>query len=362
MFEISRFRALALVLASVLAALAALDLATSATVGSLARFLPHDEVPTDRRAIETVGGRLAAVVADRRGAAVSEPLGVLLGQSTLMNGVDPLVLDEHDGMPVRWVNLAGVGGSIHRINDLVDLLDFSGLKPEFAVVAINPFFLAGTPYAVGHDVRRRAAGPLKTAIKEASWLLDNRTLANYLTRLADDRARMALFRRFGLGGDVLFRPDPARYLAHPLATSIYFTAEQMRTRLEYDRAIGWFDPRRYTPEAGDAVALVRLIRHLRDSGARTCLVLMPEHSTFRAQSPPEARRCLDDLLDRDFRDDPVPVIDLEDKLPDTAFFDLDHLDPGGRAECSRMLGERLREQFAGAADRDIVTPARNPSR
>ena len=50
---------------------------------------------------------------------------------------------------------------------------------------------------------------------------------------------------------------------------------------------------------------------------------MPEQSRFRRAIPPRAIECFDAINRANFPDDPVPVSNLCDRIPDPQFFDLD---------------------------------------
>jgi hypothetical protein len=339
--ELTRYRALILAGAAVVAATAGVDLAMTGLVGPASRWLPHGDYPADRGIIASSGRKLVAAGRSLRadGADPSTTLGLLLGQSTLECGVDPAALDADDGLAIRWLNLFGEGGSIHKIADIADLALASGLKPAAVVLAINPYFLVGNDYDV---MRAVEAETTRNRVKPWVWTWDNRVLANHLVQVATHDARVRLARGLGLGLDALFAPEPRPWETETLRRP-HRPADELESRLAYNRRIGWLDPRRYGTSTSNAEALARLIRAFRSLGARVVIVEMPLRSTFRRALPPEARLAVEAVARDADPGHPVPIIDLEDEVSDDLFLDLDHLDPDGRVACTRLLADRLRE-------------------
>ncbi len=339
MADLTRFRGPAAALGGILAALVAVDLLLTVAVGRTARWLPAGEIPADRWIVSNVGARLAGMV---RASAPGGPeagsrFGLLLGQSTMLVGVDAEALEADDGRGLKWVNLSGLGGSTVKIAELADLVFLSGLRPEAVVLGINPYMLVGLNYANLRDTTRTAASPIKRWV----WTWENRSIFSHLVQVTIFRLRVGLLREFGLGLEALFRPDPEFRTLVP-AAGVRHSAQELENRLDLDRRLGWLDARHYRPDGPQASALSEMIRGFLERGAEVYVVLMPERSMLRHRIPEVARDAIRAAVRDASPGAPVPLIDLEDRVPDELFFDLDHLLPEGRAICTRMLAQRLR--------------------
>src|SRR5437763_206053 len=132
MFQLKRYRGIAAVAAGLLVWLAILDILLTTVAGFSGRWLPNAEVPTDTTVYQVAGGKLSEMLAraEQVGVGTDHPFGVLLGQSSLGASVDSEVLAEHDGLPMRWLNLHGWGSSVNLVGDVAELLFLSGLKPN----------------------------------------------------------------------------------------------------------------------------------------------------------------------------------------------------------------------------------------
>lgn len=133
--------------------------------------------------------------------------------------------------------------------------------------------------------------------------------------------------------------------------------ERLKSRLDYDRQIGWFAPGNYGEPADAGMSVLEsLIRRHRDRGATIVLALMPERSPQREATPAEALGRIRSLNAGPFRDRPVPILDLRDAVPDADFHDLDHLAPPGSAIASRRLAEGLKSLLPPARGRSCEPP------
>ncbi len=281
MIELARYRGFALAGLALALALALVDLGLSALVGPASRWLPHGEYPVDRSTVTFAGQRVVGADRDlrRAGTEPSTGLGLLLGQSTLECGVVAAVLEADDGLALRWLNLYGEGGSIHKIDELADLVFAGGIRPAVVVLAINPYMLVGNDYEV---IRAAELAATNNRIKPWVWTWDNRVLANHLAMMAVEAGRARLFGAFGLGLASLFAPHPRPWEVPEVRATRHKTAPELESRLEYNRRIGWLDPKRYTSSASNAVALAGLIRRFHAVGSEVVIVAMPLRGPFRA--------------------------------------------------------------------------------
>jgi hypothetical protein len=353
MVQFSRYRGLALVLLGLAISLAVIDGTLTVTLGPIGRFLPGGEEPTDTEVYSAVGGRISWILDLPRcpGIGGDRPLGVLFGQSTLGAGVDPLILEELEtaqgGSAMCWVNLHGWGGSINKITPLADLFLASGLKPDVAVLAINPYMLVGHRFDA---VTRHLAEKENKRWRPYLWIYNNRFIANHLLREAALRVKIGLMRQLHVDFRVMFPAAQESWTSHKGRPLPEFTTVMQAERAEYARAIGWFDAEQYALDSSNARALVRIIRKLRELGSRVCIVLMPEHSGMRAQIPARAVECLSEMNRADFPNAPVPVYNLRDRMKDCVFRDFDHLGYEGCVFTTCLVGQCVRDLLSERPD------------
>jgi hypothetical protein len=351
LISFARCRGPLIVLLGLAIALAVADQLMKVTLGSTARWLAGDEYPADRRVVAHAGERLAGIVGKGK-----EPgqVGLLLGQSTLECGIDPALLDAEADLPLRWLNLYGVGGSINKIDDIAELVFAGGLKPEVVVFAINPYMLVGIDYDRVRTSERASTG---NWIKPWVWTLENRVVFNHVVQTAIHQARLAMIKASGQGIDAMYPAAADPWSVIYPRDKRHSDATQLRWRLDYNRSIGWLDPASYKVTNFNETTLVKLIRRFRDEGTKVVIVLMPERSIFREAIPSEALDCLATINRDAFADRPVPVVSLVDQVPDTLFLDLDHLDREGRAQCSKLVARHVHELLSG----ETIPKAQGPN-
>jgi hypothetical protein len=184
-------------------------------------------------------------------------------------------------------------------------------------------------------------------IKPWVWTLENRVVFNHVVQTSIHQARLALIKAMGQGIDAMYPAAADPWAVVYPRDGTHIEESRLRSRLEYDRSIGWLDPANYKVTSSNAATLVKLIRRFRDEGTKVVIVLMPERSFFREAIPREALDCLATINRDEFPGRPVPVVNLIDQVPDALFLDLDHLDRDGRSLCSKLVARRLHELVAG---------------
>jgi hypothetical protein len=357
-YDVSRLRGTLVVAAAALAAGWLLSALLLASIGPRPSWLRPREDPLGWEHAGLAGRKVAGVVSEcQRGEeGAGARLGVLLGRSTLREGLDPAILEKAGPPGFRWLSLYGSGGSFIYLEDPAWVLFASGLRPAVVLVAINPYMLAGRPYLteepcprLGEAAADLAAGELRPAARElretlaaSGWVLTYRRLVNQRYRRALLQARLRLFRAWGLGVDALFPPDPDPWKVRLGGFPFHQTEQYRNLQLGWMRDFGWFDARSYSAGGPQAEALVRVIAGCRARGARVLLVLLPERSTLRSRVPARAAQYLRAALKEHFAADPPPVLDMRDALADELFCDQSHPNVRGRALASELLGRRLR--------------------
>jgi hypothetical protein len=345
---LARYHGLVIVACGLVVAVVVVDVALTAAVGATSRWLANGETPADSKVLNVTGATLSGIVAQGNpvGVGTATPLGVVLGQSTAA-AIKADVLEENDGVKMRWVNLQGWGGSIVRMNGGAQMLFASGLKPDVVVIAVNPYMLIGHNYEVENVPRER--GRFVMAIKPWIWIYNNRILVNQFARdFITHSVRIVLFRWFSLPWTAYYAPDPNPWKkTEPVDKERPLSAAQAQERLELFDRLGWYDPARYSPQNANSQTLVAIIRRLRRDGTKVYIVLMPETSRLRQRIPTEGARCFDKINQASFADDPVPIYDLRDRAADDWFQDPDHISRDRREPVTVMVAEQLREPLSG---------------
>ena len=124
---------------------------------------------------------------------------------------------------------------------------------------------------------------------------------------------------------------------------------------------GWSKAKNYSADGANARSLAAIIEAARARGTEIVILLMPELTIVRNQTPPEAMDCLRELLQRRFGAAAPPVIDLLCAIPTNRTTPL-HLNRAGREMTTRLLVKALRARnstpssAAGTAPRTIPTP------
>lgn len=350
MISLARYRGPASVASGLVVAIVLLNVALTAALGFTGRFLPDGETPTDDGVFRETWSKIYPIFVppeEPRGTTPT-PYGVMFGQSPLGAGVIASRVEEADGLPMRWYNLHGWGGSLNRTRDLVELAFASDMKPDVVLLCINPYMLIGHHFETEHRTIMKREGKF---LKPWIWTYDNRHVVNHLSRLAWIRARMWLLKTFDFGFLKLY-PRPAEPGKVPPRKRIPpMTPEEMRAKADDYRLIGWYDPARYRIDSTNSRSLVEIVRASRARGAQVAIILLPEHSLFRRLIPPEGVRCFDEINKAYFPDDPVPIYNLRDRLPDELFQDPDHASIDGMEPISKMVGECVHDLLTRDAGR-----------
>lgn len=341
-FNIRRYRGPMIAAGAIVATIVLLDLTLTLSIGSPARFLPHGESPTDFSVLDHAGSRIAGLIVEERSKKHEEPrpLAVFLGQSTLESGIDTTIVDA--AYPrYRWLNLFGLGGSVHRITDINELLIKSDLDPKMIVIAINPYMLVGSPYQA---VRAAEFSMTRNRIKPWIWTIENRPLVNHFNRLILHRGRLAIFQSLKQGIDALYPAEPEPWVVSPPIPRSSYNQAELEAKLNYDKKLGWYDAVNYAETSSNWIDLKRIVEAWKRRGAIVSVILLPERTPMREHIPAEALALFNKL------DSEIPLIDLRASLSDSCFIDLDHINPEGRRMCSKIVGDALRERLENRDD------------
>lgn len=343
--DLSRYSALLVVLLALGALLGAGDLLTRGLLGLAPRELSRTEY-LNPDYLGELGGRVSAVEQQLAKTQPRSPeLGVVLGLSTTREALVETELTRAQPQ-LRWLNLAGSGGSFYELSYYASPLGWSQLRPKTVVLGVHPFYMAGriiaprpldaSPAGLLGALRRHDLGGVSERVKRWSWLVFNRNRLTLNLERGLAFARQRLFRSLGLPLSALFPPskEPWRvkreYDGHA-------PAQELARQMQMWTGFRWFESSRYTEDTVEAEAFQELLRECRDVSPRVIVVLMPEASALRARMPQVAKPTLLRAL-RAF-DPTIELLDLSDALPDDAFFDNSHVGTTGR----KLVTERLIE-------------------
>jgi hypothetical protein len=230
------------------------------------------------------------------------------------------------------------------------LLDIE-LRPDLVLIGLGPHQLVDTrpkPSMVKVsflDYLRR--GDLRNAaieIRNCLWFFARRTdISISLDNILLD-ARASMFRWFGvqLREASADHRSPWRDMNRAISAE-HFSEATLREEEQFFQDLGVFDRETYRNSPKAPAALVDLVRDFRARGAVVVVVLMPENSRMRKRMPPNIIEAPTTPLQQAFGADMPPILDLREKVEDSGFVDLTHLNQRGSQRCSRLIGEKLRD-------------------
>lgn len=350
-----RYLPLVAAVGAVAVALLILDLAVSAIYRQVdGHRVAVDFLDIDRQA--SLARRIVEIESSWPGTAREpETLGVLLGQSTVREGLDIDVLGRAAGTATRWLNLGASGGSFLQLRFYARPLVASNLAPGAIIVGVHPQWLANPQAQIDDQRVRLERGGGFDAVLGTLWSWRERnSLRNLATfalaglrqrgfesvgqplriQVPQDRGRS--YRGDGRQGDDPWHA-PRKYHALRATDSVW---AKMR---EIGVTYGWYEPASYRADGVENRALLALLHELGARAEHLVVVLMPEHSTLREAVPPVASTLFHDVLAayRAASGRPLSMLDHRAAIDDAWFFDLAHLNREGRARYSDFLGRTL---------------------
>jgi len=305
-----------------------------------------DSLDPDRLA--AFGSRILAALEIRENEHDARPNAVLLGLSTMREGVD--VHQIQDALPdCRWMNLGASGGSFFQLEYYSEALLHSPLAPRLVVLGIHAEWLSNPDARVqSQRTENGSAGVFQALDVYWSWRARN-TFGN-LIRYEADAARRTLAERFRWAFPVLF--PPGRHLnyegdgrptpddpwnAPHKYDGLHADAERLAFLQKHAERFGWFNASAYDSSGSESGHLVSLLRRIEATGATVVVVLMPENTSLRNAVPTEAFTTMGEALEASGVK--VALIDHRALVDDALFYDHAHLNYEGR----KFYGERLSE-------------------
>jgi hypothetical protein len=327
-------------------------------VGGRPSWLPDSESTVEVPALRRAAGRVVAAGSDlRRSTLGPEHLGVLIGGSSLIHGVDPERMDT--GADWRWLSLAPAGAYLRDDCKLADLALEGSVRPGALVFFFTPAHLALLP-TILDDTTIFDTGDLSFHLRRHEWfkaqtdvanlilipwnrVFPNRTrISSYLRELLLD-AQQNLFRSMGYALLAPFAPDPTPWtVAFPYPGAEHMPDGWMEFVYRGLEKNHLFEPSRYPADSQGLRSLAGTIRRARWLGTEIIIVLMAESSEIRSKTPREPETRLREALHREFGNSGPTILDLRDALDDGAFLDALHTTEHGRATFTGILSNRLR--------------------
>lgn len=352
MLDVTRYQGLLAVSAGLLCALALCNAVLLAALGQQPELFNDPDKQLAWSQLERMGGQVAGVELEvaRQDPATAEPYGVLLGQSTMLRGIDPVLMEHHSEPPTRWLLLNGFGSSFVKLNYYAQTLLASRLRPKVIVLGLHTTMLAGQDRDNEPTDDDRDNGEdhgqrdwrVRRFVLQLIWVRTQRADISHHTNMALFELRLALHRGLGSGAAGLFRPEKNPWSIEERGELPARHEERIKRQKNNWRAFGWFDAGTYATTSRHADAFRRLIAGCDSLGPqRIVIIQMPITSELRGWLPPESDAAMRRLIDEVSVGRPVSVIDLRDAMPDEYFADYAHLNPAGREVFSAMLAERL---------------------
>lgn len=272
-------------------------------------------------------------------------LGVVLGQSTAMRGIDPDALESAGGLPGRWLLINGFGSSFVKLHYYAQTFLASELRPGVVVLGLHETMLAGQDSETDESLDNDK-GLLRRAkqLGTLHWVRKQRKNVSHFAGMELFEFRLALHGAIGSGAVGLFEPADEPWRMSEREQAVADKAAQ----LAHWQRFGWFDPATYQGDNAQTDAFRSLMSGLEAMGTpEVVIVLMPMSSELRDVLPGEADQRMRSLIDEVGAGRSVRVVDMRDAMPDDAFFDYVHLTPAGREAFTQKLAEALKDGRAG---------------
>lgn len=278
------------------------------------------------------------------------PLVVIVGQSSLRSGISIATLNEKDGIDARYLVLGGAGKGMAPLLRTLEPLRRSSLRPDVVLLGFHNFYLADrapslTPLS-RRDQRAENLSSWERLIQFPDsflWMAARRQDLSMEIDwfFADLRAQLAHMMGHSLGVHELGKIDPWAEPYWHWEGDVPFSAE-MTAKAAAGLA---FEPEAYSRDPVALEEFMNAIRWILAKGSRVGILNMPQHSSLRELTPPEALHALSDPLAKTFPASRVRIFDLRDTLPDSAFLDPVHYAPEGRDFFSTELAPQIATFF-----------------
>ena len=362
-YDIRRLGGVAAVLLSVAACLAGYGLILRSTLGRAGPWIMlRQQTFNVGSSPEKTFPRLLGIKRDlaaRKGP--EERLGILLGSSTLRQGVDPSILNSEVDGGYRWTSL-NFSAYAHETALVNRTMFEAGVKPEVVVLVGNPGILVADSDLVAErgwydpapflDYLKRRKIELArqelVTLTMVPWNLAFPYRGKVFTLVDRELflAKLRMLKALGQGIEALSAPEADPWLNEYPPGLSQTSAEGNANILKYIGIKGWYDPSNYRADGPNFAHFVEFFRLAHENKARSFVVFVPESSTGRARLPASATDHFTHTLAEALGEAAPVILDFREAAPDEDFIDVNHLSPEGREHFSHRLAEALKESLA----------------
>jgi hypothetical protein len=366
-YDIRRLRGFAAALLAVVAGLACHGLILRATLGQTGPWIAlrnqsFNVVTSPENTFKRVLGLKRDLNLGIKPAS-GERLGILIGSSTLRQGVAPAILDAEVGGGYRWTNV--YAGLAHEAALVVGAMFQAGVKPGAIGLVVNPGILVADGdreaergwYDPGSFLQHLKDRKFEMARSElvsltmVPWHLAFPYRGQVFT-LVDRwlfQAKLDMLKSLGQSLEALAAPEADPWLNPSPPDMGHGPPDPNQVGnakvLRYIGVKGWYEPESYRTDGPNFASLMELFRTAHQHNARTFIVFVPESSSYRARLPKSAADHFKGAL-TDALEEAAPMIfDFRESAPDEDFDDVNHLNSAGREHLSHRLAEALKRAF-----------------
>ena len=308
------------------------------------------------RAINTFDTRiLSRIVAmdisdrERIGEYEEEKKVIVIGNSSVANGIGPAVGENKEGLILRCGVLSGVDANLSYLYEAVNLLSKTDFHPDYYVFCVHPDLFCQRV----RDVKARSLGEaVSDFIKKKEvevFLFDllrpyivKKTVVQYLYY----RVKCFLIDLFGQDWALLAAPHQNPWAAYPRFS---FEVKYSEGFVEYQKKLlgseGALDSERYLLDNYNSQILNKTVQFINEQNAESQIVfvLMPEMGWLRDNIPERGLKVFSETINLCFPKTAPRIIDFRDACPDESFNDLFHLHKEGKALFSMKFYQELNE-------------------
>jgi len=354
MIDFQRYRGLAATTAGMLLVIAAMNFGLLGIFGSVPSWLVPEQNPVPWDYLMEADGRVVGVLREQLHNGQETPFIAILGQSSVMRGLDSDYLQKHDPARRKYLFVYGTGGSMDEMDQISRSLLRGPLHPQVVVLGVHPAFLIGCPQNREldealplRDLATTDPRKIYEVVKSWFWLRRNSGWINKRIQQIVYNWRYAImadqgaFAALNLNPGNPWAPVNMRHFTLRDRESPEFLETQFRRFCDY----GWLDLQAYErSSAGRLDSLRSMVEGALERGSAVLVVAMPEPPSFANLVPPQGMRILENLT-AEYRDrqaanpgePPVRFLDLRAALSEEVFMDHIHLNERGK----RLFSEQL---------------------
>ena len=339
-YQRQTIRAISGVAAGILLAVLAVNACLVVFTATSPDWLPRQFFGVDFIADNRQRARAAADWLAAESNAADSTFVAIIGLSSASEGVTLDTLSEQVADGTRVLGLAGGGRNMRDVARYAEPLLATQARPALVVLAISPFHLMDPPSSSDAFVRRLARAETLDELR-GYWFISRRSDIKYAVDAGIDRLQSSAFTWFD--ARVTDTRDPWREVMRMGLPQAAGEADWRNNVARYGER-GYYEAENYRLSSEQPSILRSLIADLEARGARTLIVLMPEHSRLRAEIPDAPAMS---LLTRAVPDgEAIQIVDLRSAVPDSGFKDISHMNASGRESFGPRFAEAVSRVLA----------------